>query len=238
MIELDPSQKAPLYEQLYAALADEIRTGQRAAGTPLPGRRTMAAQQGVSVNTVDTAYQMLAAEGLAEARPRSGFYVQSTYGMLHSRARRTPPPRCRRPLHRRVLCRCMTCPPAVWTRRCSRRTAGGASRKNCSTSDPSFYSAARCRAMRRCGRRSPNICRCTAAWTAHRNKSSSAQVLSTCWAAWRTCSMMGWRPSKTPDTPARGRSCRTAASPARWWTSTVRAYPPTRWKRAARTSAT
>ena len=83
MIELDPSQKAPLYEQLYAALADEIRTGQRAAGTPLPGRRTMAAQQGVSVNTVDTAYQMLAAEGLAEARPRSGFYVQSTYGMLH-----------------------------------------------------------------------------------------------------------------------------------------------------------
>ena len=90
MIELDPSQKAPLYEQLYAALADEIRTGQRAAGTPLPGRRTMAAQQGVSVNTVDTAYQMLAAEGLAEARPRSGFYVQSTYGMLHSRARRTP----------------------------------------------------------------------------------------------------------------------------------------------------
>ena len=90
MIELDPGQKAPLYEQLYAALADEIRTGQRAAGTPLPGRRTMAAQQGVSVNTVDTAYQMLAAEGLAEARPRSGFYVQSTYGMLHSRARRTP----------------------------------------------------------------------------------------------------------------------------------------------------
>ena len=64
MIELDPSQKAPLYEQLYAALADEIRTGQRAPGTPLPGRRTMAAQQGVSVNTVDTAYQMLAAEGV------------------------------------------------------------------------------------------------------------------------------------------------------------------------------
>ena len=88
MIELNPSLKAPLYEQLYAALADEIRTGQRAPGTPLPGRRTMAAQQGVSVNTVDTAYQMLAAEGLAEPRPRSGFYVQKTYGMLHSRPRR------------------------------------------------------------------------------------------------------------------------------------------------------
>lgn len=86
MIELKSEEKTPLYEQLYAALADEIRSGQRAPGTALPGRRTMAAQLGVSINTVDAAYQMLAAEGLAEARPRSGFYVQKTYGMLHSRA--------------------------------------------------------------------------------------------------------------------------------------------------------
>ena len=91
MIELDPRLKTPLYEQLYAALADEIRRGDRAPGTPLPGRRTMAAQQGVSVNTVDTAYQMLAAEGLAEPRPRSGFYVQKTYGMLHTRTPRPAP---------------------------------------------------------------------------------------------------------------------------------------------------
>lgn len=88
MIELNPEEKTPLYEQLYAALADEIRSGQRPPGTALPGRRTMAAQQGVSVNTVDTAYQMLAAEGLAEARARSGFYVQKTYGMLHNRTAR------------------------------------------------------------------------------------------------------------------------------------------------------
>lgn len=91
MIELEPQEKPPLYEQLYAALADEIRSGQRAPGTALPGRRTMAAQLGVSINTVDAAYQMLAAEGLAEARPRSGFYVQKTYGMLHSRAPRPAP---------------------------------------------------------------------------------------------------------------------------------------------------
>ena len=88
MIELKSDEKAPLYEQLYSALADEIRSGQRAPGTALPGRRTMAAQLGVSINTVDAAYQMLAAEGLAEARPRSGFYVQKTYGMLHSRFHR------------------------------------------------------------------------------------------------------------------------------------------------------
>lgn len=91
MIELHPERRIPLYEQLYTALADEIRSGTRAPGTPLPGRRTMAAQLGVSVNTVDAAYQMLAAEGLAEARPRSGFYVQKTYGMLHSRSPRPVP---------------------------------------------------------------------------------------------------------------------------------------------------
>ena len=90
LIELDPARDAPVYEQLYTALADEIRTGQRAPGQALPGRRTMAAQLGVSVNTVDAAYQMLAAEGLAEARPRSGFYVQKTYGMLHNRTARAP----------------------------------------------------------------------------------------------------------------------------------------------------
>ena len=36
MIELDPARDAPLYEQLYTALADEIRTGQRAPGQALP----------------------------------------------------------------------------------------------------------------------------------------------------------------------------------------------------------
>ena len=93
MIQLDAQSATPLYEQLYAALAAEIREGARPAGTALPGRRTMAAQLGVSVNTVDAAYQMLAAEGWAEARPRSGFYVQETGGLLHPPVSHGPAPR-------------------------------------------------------------------------------------------------------------------------------------------------
>ena len=65
MIELHPEKKMPLYEQLYNALAQDIRSGALQPGKTLPGRRTMAAQLGISTNTVDTAYQMLAAEGLA-----------------------------------------------------------------------------------------------------------------------------------------------------------------------------
>lgn len=73
---LDASSPVPLYEQLYRSLADEMRTGAIPAGTRMPGKRRLAAELSVSVNTVDGAYQMLAAEGYLEPRERSGFYVQ------------------------------------------------------------------------------------------------------------------------------------------------------------------
>ena len=73
---LQPGAGAPLYEQLYRHLAGQIRSGKLAAGSRLPGKRSLAEALGVSVNTVDTAYQMLTAEGYLESRPRSGFFVQ------------------------------------------------------------------------------------------------------------------------------------------------------------------
>ena len=73
---LDPASAVPLYEQLYRSLAAEMRAGTLTAGTRMPGKRRLAAELSVSVNTVDTAYQMLAAEGYLIARERSGFTVQ------------------------------------------------------------------------------------------------------------------------------------------------------------------
>ena len=81
---LDASSGMPLYEQLYRSLAGEMRSGTLAAGTRMPGKRRLAAELSVSVNTVDAAYQMLAAEGYLESRERSGFYVQE-YLALPSR---------------------------------------------------------------------------------------------------------------------------------------------------------
>ena len=81
---LDASSSVPLYEQLYRSLAGEMRSGTLAAGTRMPGKRRLAAELSVSVNTVDAAYQMLAAEGYLESRERSGFYVQE-YLALPSR---------------------------------------------------------------------------------------------------------------------------------------------------------
>ena len=90
MIELDPLGKKPLYEQLYQQLAEQIHNGIQKPGDKLPGRRSMAASLGISVSTVDTAYQLLAAEGLVQSRSRSGFYVQDTQGLLHQPKRMEP----------------------------------------------------------------------------------------------------------------------------------------------------
>ena len=92
---LEPGSGVPLYEQLYRSLAGEMRTGALAAGTRMPGKRRLAAELSVSVNTVDAAYQMLAAEGYLESRERSGFYVQE-YLALPARPAGVPEPQ---PLH-------------------------------------------------------------------------------------------------------------------------------------------
>lgn len=92
---LQQSKGQPLYQQVYEHLAEQIRSGLLAAGDRLPGKRSLAEALGVSVNTVDTAYQMLAAEGYLESRPRSGFFVQQYTDLvpgLPRQASACPPP--------------------------------------------------------------------------------------------------------------------------------------------------
>ena len=88
---LDAASSVPLYEQLYESLAEEMRTGAIPAGTRMPGKRRLAGELSVSVNTVDAAYQLLAAEGYLESRERSGFYVQE-YLALPTRPEGAAPP--------------------------------------------------------------------------------------------------------------------------------------------------
>ena len=74
-LSLDPKGRTPMYEQLYAAMADAIREGALRHGEKLPSKRTLCAQLGVSRSTVETACELLLAEGYVESRPRSGYYV-------------------------------------------------------------------------------------------------------------------------------------------------------------------
>lgn len=92
---VDSNSDLPLYQQVYDHLAQQIRTGQLAAGERLPGKRSLAEDLGVSVNTVDTAYQMLTAEGYLESRLRSGFFVQPFTDLLPETAcLPSPAPQC------------------------------------------------------------------------------------------------------------------------------------------------
>ena len=74
-LTLDPAGRTPMYEQLYGAIAGAIREGALRHGEKLPSKRALCASLGVSRSTVETACELLLAEGYVESRPRSGYYV-------------------------------------------------------------------------------------------------------------------------------------------------------------------
>ena len=63
------------YYYLYSAIKDDILSGTLKRNEKLPSKRSLAEHLGVSLITVETAYQMLKDEGYIESRERSGYYV-------------------------------------------------------------------------------------------------------------------------------------------------------------------
>ncbi|KAA0010228.1 PLP-dependent aminotransferase family protein [Billgrantia pellis] len=63
------------YDQVAQALAQRIEQGQYRVGDRLPSVRAVCRELGVSVSTAQEAYRRLEEAGLAEARPRSGYYA-------------------------------------------------------------------------------------------------------------------------------------------------------------------
>ena len=81
MITLPEDCSMPLYQALYLQLRQEIQSGALAYGKKLPSKRKLSEQLGISVNTVDSAYCQLEAEGFIQSSPRRGFFVLDA-GML------------------------------------------------------------------------------------------------------------------------------------------------------------
>ena len=73
-LELDGN--GALYSQLTRALKQAILRGHLKAGSRLPATRTLAAELGLSRNTVLTAYESLCAEQLAVTTACSGTFVR------------------------------------------------------------------------------------------------------------------------------------------------------------------
>lgn len=78
VLHLGPTPSRGRAAWLRAALRTAVHDGALAAGTVLPGARTLAAALGVSRGTVTEAVQQLVDEGYLDARPRSGVVVAWT----------------------------------------------------------------------------------------------------------------------------------------------------------------
>ena len=75
--DLHNAGKLPLYEYLYHCIRRDIAHGVLPAHTRLPGKRRLAANLGVSVNTVQRALELLLAEGFVYSAERKGYFVES-----------------------------------------------------------------------------------------------------------------------------------------------------------------
>ncbi|MBP2302861.1 MocR-like pyridoxine biosynthesis transcription factor PdxR [Azospirillum picis] len=76
-LSLDRDGAEPLHRQLYLALRQAVLDGRLRPGERLPPSRTLAADHGLSRNTVVTAYDTLLAEGYIAGRTGAGTFVAS-----------------------------------------------------------------------------------------------------------------------------------------------------------------
>ncbi|HIW77351.1 MULTISPECIES: PLP-dependent aminotransferase family protein [Gordonibacter] len=71
----DEREGESLYGHLYRCIRRDIEAGTLPADMKLPSKRAFAKHLGVSLITVEGAYQQLVAEGYVRAEPRRGFFV-------------------------------------------------------------------------------------------------------------------------------------------------------------------
>ena len=76
-----------MYEYLYKCIKNDILQGNLQAGEKLPSKRSFAKNLGISVITVENAYEQLIAEGYIYSMPKRGFYVTDFKGALESKQR-------------------------------------------------------------------------------------------------------------------------------------------------------
>ena len=82
---VDKSSRKPAYLQLYEQLRQDILNGVITGGAKLPSKRLLAEEAGVSVITAEHCFALLADEGYAESRERSGYYACRVPGQSPSR---------------------------------------------------------------------------------------------------------------------------------------------------------
>lgn len=67
----------PLYQKVYQSFKTQIENGHLVENSRLPSIRQLTKDMAVSRTTIETAYEMLCADGLVTCVPQSGFYVNT-----------------------------------------------------------------------------------------------------------------------------------------------------------------
>lgn len=75
MLQIDPQDPTPPFEQIRAAIVAAAAEGIMPAGTRLPTVRGLAAELGLAAGTVAKAYRQLETDGVIETHGRSGSVI-------------------------------------------------------------------------------------------------------------------------------------------------------------------
>jgi GntR family transcriptional regulator len=76
-IQIEPTSEIPIYTQLANQLIELIATGKLQATETLPSVRSLAADLGVNMHTVNKAYHELEKKKIIEIIPKSGAVINS-----------------------------------------------------------------------------------------------------------------------------------------------------------------
>lgn len=76
-IQIEPTSEIPIYTQLANQLIELIATGTLKASEALPSVRSLAADLGVNMHTVNKAYHELEKKNIIEIIPKSGAIINS-----------------------------------------------------------------------------------------------------------------------------------------------------------------
>ncbi len=85
-IKLDPQSDFPIYSQLIHQLMEGILKGELKEGEMLPSVRSLAADLGINMHTVNKSYHELEKRGVIQIIPKSGAIVRlqhAEYGSEH-----------------------------------------------------------------------------------------------------------------------------------------------------------
>ncbi|HLJ91378.1 MAG TPA: GntR family transcriptional regulator [Candidatus Angelobacter sp.] len=77
-LTINAGDARPIYQQVADGIKELIASGKLAEGTPLPPVRQLAADLGVNLNTIATAYRELQRDGLLAVKHGSGSVVASS----------------------------------------------------------------------------------------------------------------------------------------------------------------